>query len=134
MFACAIILFRISKLGSSAETERLVGSVHKAVQILSAMDESVVARRSIEIINHHLREIRGSISDTTGNVAIHDQLYSTILPADASDTLLPVSLHIFLSCEMEPNSYFRSYPTDSDYPSIRSKKWPGSLTTSATSQ
>ncbi|KAJ9315131.1 transcriptional regulator family: Fungal Specific TF [Paecilomyces variotii] len=89
MFATAIILLRITTIGPSTETDRLVGHVHKAVEILAAMDESIVARRSIEIINHHLREIRASAADSVGNTHIHDQSYTTVPQADPIEMLLP---------------------------------------------
>jgi hypothetical protein len=46
----------MSKLGMCAETIPLRGSVEMAVEILEAMDESVVARKSVEIIKRYLRE------------------------------------------------------------------------------
>ncbi|KAL1877262.1 hypothetical protein Plec18167_004951 [Paecilomyces lecythidis] len=76
-------------MGSFAETDRLVGHVHKAVEILGAMDESIVARRSIEIINHHLRAIRGSAADSADNIDVQGQSYTTVPQADPSETLLP---------------------------------------------
>lgn len=48
----------MSKLGMCAETIPLRRSVEMAVEILEAMDESVVARKSVEIIKHYLREFR----------------------------------------------------------------------------
>ncbi|KAL1968879.1 hypothetical protein VTN77DRAFT_1240 [Rasamsonia byssochlamydoides] len=59
MFATAILLLRVSKLGVSSETEPLLDCVDRAVEILEAMDESVVARKSVEIVKRHLREFRG---------------------------------------------------------------------------
>lgn len=106
MFATAIILLRITTIGSSTETDRLVGHVHKAVEILAAMDESIVARRSIEIINHHLREIRASAADSVGNTHIHDQSYTTVPQADPIEMLLPVSLlYEHGLCPLRSNAY-----------------------------
>ncbi|PYH29832.1 RmlC-like cupin [Aspergillus neoniger CBS 115656] len=58
MFATSTLLLPMSKLGMCAETIPLRRSVEMAVEILEAMDESVVARKSVEIIKHYLREFR----------------------------------------------------------------------------
>ncbi|CAL5866339.1 uncharacterized protein PFLUO_LOCUS547 [Penicillium psychrofluorescens] len=50
----------MSKLGMCGETMPLLRSVEMGVEILEAMDESVVARKSVEIIRHYLREFRAS--------------------------------------------------------------------------
>lgn len=48
----------MSKLGMCAETMPLLRSVEMGVEILEAMDESVVARKSVEIIRQYLRDFR----------------------------------------------------------------------------
>lgn len=50
----------MSKLGMCAETMPLLRSVEMGVEILEAMDESVVARKSVEIIRQYLRDFRAS--------------------------------------------------------------------------
>ncbi|KAI9037624.1 Zn(II)2Cys6 transcription factor [Aspergillus affinis] len=60
MFATSTLLLPMSKLGMCAETIPLLRSVEMAVEILEAMDESVVARKSVDIIKHYLREFRAS--------------------------------------------------------------------------
>jgi hypothetical protein len=50
----------MSKLGMCAETLPLLRSVEMGVEILEAMEESVVARKSVEIIRKYLRDFRAS--------------------------------------------------------------------------
>lgn len=50
----------MSKLGMCAETMPLLRSVEMGVEILEAMDESVVARKSVEIVRQYLRDFRAS--------------------------------------------------------------------------
>ncbi|KAF7588352.1 hypothetical protein BBP40_005781 [Aspergillus hancockii] len=69
MFATSTLLLPMSKLGMCAETIPLRRSVEMAVEILEAMDESVVARKSVEIIKRYLREFSlGDPQPTMGNV------------------------------------------------------------------
>ncbi|KAF9893930.1 hypothetical protein FE257_008901 [Aspergillus nanangensis] len=65
MFATSTLLLPMSKLGICSETIPLRQSVEMAVEILEAMDESVVARKSVEIIKHYLREFRASETQST---------------------------------------------------------------------
>ncbi|KAL4888838.1 fungal-specific transcription factor domain-containing protein [Aspergillus ambiguus] len=60
MFATSTLLLPMSKLGICPDTLPLRRSVEMAVEILEAMDESVVARKSVEIIKHYLKEFRAS--------------------------------------------------------------------------
>ncbi|KAJ6115653.1 hypothetical protein N7523_006070 [Penicillium sp. IBT 18751x] len=60
MFATSTLLLPMSKLGMCAETMPLLRSVEMGVEILEAMDESVVARKSVEIIRQYLRDFRAS--------------------------------------------------------------------------
>ena len=50
----------MSKLGMCPETMPLLRSVEMGVEILEAMDESVVARKSVEIIRQYLRDFRAT--------------------------------------------------------------------------
>lgn len=60
MFATSTLLLPMSKLGMCAETMPLLHSVEMGVEILEAMDESVVARKSVEIVRQYLRDFRAS--------------------------------------------------------------------------
>ncbi|CAG8246300.1 unnamed protein product [Penicillium salamii] len=60
MFATSTLLLPMSKLGMSAETMPLLRSVEMGVEILEAMEESVVARKSVEIIRQYLRDFRAT--------------------------------------------------------------------------
>lgn len=60
MFATSTLLLPMSKLGMCAETMPLLRSVEMGVEILEAMDESVVARKSVEIIRQYLRDFKAS--------------------------------------------------------------------------
>jgi hypothetical protein len=50
----------MSKLGMCADTMPLLRSFEMGVEILESMDESVVARKSVEIIRQYLRDFRAS--------------------------------------------------------------------------
>lgn len=60
MFATTTLLLPMSKLGMCPQTLPLARSVEMAVELLEAMDESIVARKSVDIISHYLREFRAS--------------------------------------------------------------------------
>ncbi|KAJ5174675.1 uncharacterized protein N7482_000552 [Penicillium canariense] len=60
MFATSTLLLPMSKLGMCAQTMPLLRSVEMGVEILDSMDECVVARKSVEIIRHYLRDFRAS--------------------------------------------------------------------------
>ena len=60
MFATTTLLLPMSKLGMCPQTLPLARSVEMAVELLEAMDESIVARKSVDIIAHYLREFRAS--------------------------------------------------------------------------
>lgn len=60
MFAMSTLLLPMSKLGMCDETMPLLRSVEMGVEILEAMEESVVARKSVEIIRQYLRDFKTS--------------------------------------------------------------------------
>lgn len=60
MFATTTLLLPMSKLGMCPQTLPLARSVEMAVELLEAMDESIVARKSVDIITHYLRDFRAS--------------------------------------------------------------------------
>ncbi|KAJ5566162.1 hypothetical protein N7535_007800 [Penicillium sp. DV-2018c] len=60
MFATSTLLLPMSKLGMCEETMSLLRSADIGVEILEAMDESVVARKSVEIIKQYLKDFRAS--------------------------------------------------------------------------
>lgn len=72
MFATSTLLLPMSKLGMCAETMPLLRSVEMGVEILEAMEESVVARKSVEIIRQYLREFRTSSNQQTSSTGVHD--------------------------------------------------------------
>ncbi|KAM0119547.1 hypothetical protein ACP6JC_003884 [Aspergillus fumigatus] len=63
----------MSELGMRPETVPLLRSVDMAVEILEAMDESVVAKKSVEIIKHYLKDLRSSEPRPSydGDVSMH---------------------------------------------------------------
>ncbi|RAK71414.1 RmlC-like cupin [Aspergillus fijiensis CBS 313.89] len=73
MFATSTLLLPMSKLGPCPETVPLQRSVEMGVEILEAMDESIVARKSVEIIKHYLREFRSLPSSTSSLSHLHQQ-------------------------------------------------------------
>ncbi|KGO66406.1 Transcription factor, fungi [Penicillium italicum] len=60
MLATSTLLLPMSRLGMCAETIPLLRSVEMGVEILEAMDESVKAQKSAEIIRQYLRDFRES--------------------------------------------------------------------------
>lgn len=66
MFATTTLLLPMSKLGMCPQTLPLASSVEMAVEILEAMDESVVARKSVEIIVQYLKDFRSPNNSTNG--------------------------------------------------------------------
>ncbi|OQE37122.1 hypothetical protein PENCOP_c010G06173 [Penicillium coprophilum] len=60
MFAISTLLLPMSKLGMCAETMPFLRSVEMGVEILDAMEEFVIARKSAEIIRHYLRDFLAS--------------------------------------------------------------------------
>lgn len=66
MFATTTLLLPMSKLGMCPQTLPLASSVEMAVEILEAMDESVVARKSVEIIVQYLKDFRAPNNSTNG--------------------------------------------------------------------
>lgn len=58
MLATSTLLLPMSRLGMCAETAPLLRSVEMGVEILEAMDESVIAQKSVEIIRQYLRDFR----------------------------------------------------------------------------
>ncbi|KAE8354811.1 fungal-specific transcription factor domain-containing protein [Aspergillus coremiiformis] len=69
MFATSTLLLPMSKLGMCSETIPLRRSVEMALEILEAMDESVVARKSVEIIKRYLEEFSSSDTQSSmGNI------------------------------------------------------------------
>lgn len=63
MVAAAALLSYIKRARTSAISS-LVGLVEMSVEILDAMDESVVARKCAEILKRHLREVDDSINSS----------------------------------------------------------------------
>lgn len=66
MFATTTLLLPMSKLGMCPQTLPLASSVEMAVEILESMDESVVARKSVEIILQYLKDFRAPNNSTDG--------------------------------------------------------------------
>ncbi|KNG89379.1 hypothetical protein ANOM_001872 [Aspergillus nomiae NRRL 13137] len=67
MFATSTLLLPMVKLGMCPETIPLRRSVEMALEILEAMDESVVARKSVDLIKRYLKEF--SLSDAQSSMA-----------------------------------------------------------------
>lgn len=60
MFAASIILLRITRLDAMPETKSLLKNIDMAIEILDAMDECVVAKKSAELIRFTLTEFNRS--------------------------------------------------------------------------
>lgn len=83
----------MSKLGMCDRTIPLARSVEMAVEILEAMDESVVARKSVDIIMHYLREFRASNNSSSSNTGNpNDSTAQAIATPAPSDTTIAPAL------------------------------------------
>lgn len=75
MFAVTNILLPLTRKSLSflnpVETNLLIESVNKSIEILEAMDESVVARESVEIVKNHLRDYGADINNDPNNSNNH---------------------------------------------------------------
>ncbi|KAH6701308.1 C6 transcription factor [Cadophora sp. MPI-SDFR-AT-0126] len=64
MFAATLLLLHANTPAASLQRDALLSSVDMAVEILEAMDESVVAKRSADIIASHVSLVREAVVDT----------------------------------------------------------------------
>ena len=75
MFAVTNILLPLSRKSLSflnpMETNLLIESVNKSIEILEAMDESVVAQESVEIVKNHLRDYGADINNDLNRESNH---------------------------------------------------------------
>lgn len=78
----------MSKLGMCERTIPLSRSVEMAVEILEAMDESVVARKSVDIIMHYLREFRAS-NNNNGTNTNDSTAQMTVTPTPSDTNVAP---------------------------------------------
>lgn len=67
MFAASVILLRITRLDDTPDTGSLLKNISMAIEILDAMDECVVAKKSAELIRLSLKEPNRS-SEPTASV------------------------------------------------------------------
>lgn len=81
MFATTTLLLPMSKLGMCPQTLPLASSVEMAVEILEAMDESVVARKSVEIIVQYLKDFRAPNNSTNGTQVVTTPSHGDADPA-----------------------------------------------------
>jgi hypothetical protein len=63
MFAVSVLLVYVARVRTPSQSPTVVRVIEMAIEILDAMDESVVARKSSEIIRHSLKEARGTTID-----------------------------------------------------------------------
>lgn len=117
----------MSKLGMCAETIPLRRSVEMAVEILEAMDESVVARKSVDIIKHYLREFRASDvqSASMGGASMEGNtatFASETVPSQGGfDIPVGFSASLFFLFENTGTDLDRNGLTDSAFLIVRSK-------------
>lgn len=75
MFAVTNILLPLSRKSltflNPMETNLLIESVNKSIEILEAMDESVVAQESVEIVKNHLRDYGAEMNHDTNHGSSH---------------------------------------------------------------
>jgi len=91
MFAATILLYYISRFSPSPRSSSMLYAIDMAVAILEAMDESVVAQRSAEMIKTGLKHARESTStskrhlpETRENGLQHGANYSLLPTSDPS--------------------------------------------------
>lgn len=101
MFAVTNLLLPLSRKSSAflnlQERSLIIESVHKSIEILEAMDESVVARESVEIVKNHLKEYAGNENyplNMTGDqrLDVMPNSVATMLQPNASDDLAMIEL------------------------------------------
>jgi hypothetical protein len=71
MFAASVLLFYITRVRAPPQSSSTVRSIDMAVEILNAMDESVVAKKSAEIIKQSLKEAIESGVDSLNMTVPH---------------------------------------------------------------
>ncbi|KAK7202441.1 C6 transcription factor [Myxozyma melibiosi] len=100
MFAVTMLLLHIKKFPSSPHKRQYLISLEKCVQILNAMDASVVARRLSEIVTTNLEALKGVDTPGDNNVA---------LLADA-DPYMELNREVDFSSVMLNDSLFDGLP------------------------
>jgi hypothetical protein len=64
MFAASSLLLYVTRVRTPTQCPPIVKSIEMAVEILEAMDDSVVARKSADIVKQTLKEARGTTIDS----------------------------------------------------------------------
>jgi len=64
MFAASSLLLYVTRVLTPTQCPLAVRSIEMAVEILEAMDDSIVARKSAEIVKQTLKEARGTTIDS----------------------------------------------------------------------
>jgi hypothetical protein len=82
MFAVTLLLLVVNSPSALPQRNAILSSVDMAVQILHAMDESIVAKQSAAIVSTHLKRARES-GTPFGFGRVSNELVSTTLPVGA---------------------------------------------------
>lgn len=64
MFAASSLLLYVTRVRTPTQCPSVVRSIEMAVEILEAMDDSVVSRKSADIVKQTLKEARGTTIDS----------------------------------------------------------------------
>jgi len=64
MFAASSLLLYVTRVRTPTQCPPIVKSIEMAIEILEAMDDSVVARKSADIVKQTLKEARGTTIDS----------------------------------------------------------------------
>jgi len=64
MFAASSLLLYVTRVRTPTQCPLIVKNIEMAVEILEAMDDSVVARKSADIVKQTLKEARGTTIDS----------------------------------------------------------------------
>jgi hypothetical protein len=77
-------------------TTNNIALIESAIEILEAMDESVVARSAAEVIKHFLRELKSTTNGTSDSVAQPDNIDVQQAPTPGPWASLDVSHYLSL--------------------------------------
>ena len=101
MFAASILLLYVSRIRTPSQSPSVVKSIEMAVEILDAMDESIVAQKSAEIISQSLKEAMDASVDADSAPASNtipasnSQIFNQDFPFEFSDYSLQDMVNLF---------------------------------------
>lgn len=102
MFAASSLLLYVTRVRTPTQCPPIVKSIEMAVEILEAMDDSVVARKSADIVKQTLKEARGTTIDSVISPSNPQSGMQTPISQTFGNGFMDVV------CKMSPRSNLRS--------------------------